>query len=78
MCSCTNAGIELYTNLIAFKRKDFNVLDLYTNYTDNPKMLDYKNMNNKINTINYWSTESAVAIVIIQIKKIKSLSKKTR
>ena len=57
-------------------KKDFNVQDLYTNYTDNPKMLDYKNMNNKINTINYWSTEYAVAIVIIQIEKFKTLSKK--
>ena len=33
-------------------------------------------MSNKINTINYWSTESAVAIVIIQIKKLRTLSKK--
>ena len=53
-----------------------NILDLCTSYTDNPKKLVYENMNSKIETINYWSTESAVAIVIIQIKKSKSLSKK--
>ena len=77
MCFCTNAGTELYNNPIAFKKKkEFNVLDLYTNYTDNPMMIDYKIMNNNIKTIDYWSTESAVAIVIIQIKKIKTLSKK--
>ena len=33
-------------------------------------------MNSKINAINYWSTESDVAIVIIQIKKLKTLSKR--
>ena len=53
MCFCTNAGTELYNNLIALKKKDFNVLHLYTNYTDNLKKFDYKIMNNKINTINY-------------------------
>ena len=40
------------------------------------KMLNYKNITNKIIIINYWSTESAVAIVIIQIKILKTLSKK--
>ena len=49
MCFCTNAGTELYNNLIAFKKKDFNVLDLHTNCRDNPMMIDYKNMKNKIN-----------------------------
>ena len=53
MCFCTNAGTELYNNLIAFEKKDFNVLHLYTNYADNLEMFDYKIMNKKINTINY-------------------------
>ena len=53
MCFCTNAGIELYNNLIALEKKDFNVLHLYTNYTDHLKKFDYRIMNNKINTINY-------------------------
>ena len=53
MCFCINAGTKLYNNLIALKKKDFNVLDLYTNYTDNPKMIDYKIMNNNIKTIDY-------------------------
>ena len=52
MCFYTNAGIELYDNLIALK-KDSNILHLYTNYTDNLKKFDYKIMNNKINKINY-------------------------
>ena len=39
MCFCTNAGIELYNNLIALKNF-FNVLHLYTNHTDNLKKFD--------------------------------------
>ena len=43
MRACTNAVNELYTNLIAFLKDDLNTLDLFTSYTDNLNMLDYKN-----------------------------------
>ena len=43
MWDCTNAIIELYTNIIVFLKNDLNTLDLCTSYTDNPNMLDYKN-----------------------------------
>ena len=43
MWACPNAVIKLYTNPVAFSENDLNTLDLCISYTDNPKMLDYKN-----------------------------------